>query len=179
MFQHHVKPLKTRNPESHTKMSSDTGAGPRFDEPGRAKTLGRTAAARGELTSRVEWSMFSICSSLLVRVKSASSTTLMAGPANRRPPGSTDALRARLFRRAIVVTSLTAVTETNFNRLCLLPDHTLCSLYRFRDFDHRRSRLRIGFELPDVVLSPGSANGRLLFRHGSYSSLDGPRSVSS
>jgi hypothetical protein len=26
MFQHHAKPLKTRNPESHTKMSSDSGA---------------------------------------------------------------------------------------------------------------------------------------------------------
>jgi putative transposase len=24
MFRHHAKPLKTRNPESHTKMSSDT-----------------------------------------------------------------------------------------------------------------------------------------------------------
>src|SRR3984885_12790675 len=71
------------------------------------------------------------------------------------------------------------MTETNFDRLRLLPDRSLSSLHRFRDFHHRRSRLRIGFELPDVVLSPRTANWRLLFRHSFHFSLEGLRSVSS
>jgi hypothetical protein len=55
------------------------------------------------------------------------------------------------------------VTETNFDRLRLLPDRSLGSLHRFRDFHRGCSRLRIGFELPDVVLSPRTANGGFFF----------------
>jgi hypothetical protein len=69
----------------------------------------------------------------------------------------------------MAATALTAMTEANFDRLRLLPDRGLGSLHRFRDFHHRRSRFRIGFELPDVVLGPRTANGSLLFRHGVYS----------
>src|ERR1700733_13081874 len=71
------------------------------------------------------------------------------------------------------------MTETNFDRLRLLPDRSLSSLHGFRDFHHRRSRLRTGYELPDVVLSPRTANWSLLFRHDDCSSLEGSSLLSS
>ena len=67
--------------------------------------------------------------------------------------------------------SLTAMTKTDADCLRLLPDRPLGSFHRLRHLNHRCPCFRMGFELPQILLSPRFADNGSLFRHVPHSSL--------
>jgi len=64
------------------------------------------------------------------------------------------------------------MAKTNADCLRFLPDRRLGSSHRLRHLDHRCPCFRMGFELPQILFGPGTANGGLLFRHGFHFSLE-------
>jgi hypothetical protein len=58
-----------------------------------------------------------------------------------------------------------SVTETDPDRLGLLPDCRLSSFHRFCDPDYRRPRVRVRLEFTQIFLTPWCPSESLLFRH--------------
>jgi hypothetical protein len=66
-----------------------------------------------------------------------------------------------------------AMNKTNADCLRLLRDRRLGSFHRLRDLHHGCPCFRMGFELPQILLSPRIANGGLLLRMASTPLSDG------
>jgi hypothetical protein len=60
-----------------------------------------------------------------------------------------------------------SVTETDPDRLSLLPDCRLSSFHRLRDLHDWRPRLRVRLELTQIFFTPWCPSQSLLFRHRS------------